>query len=137
MKNKILVIPLMFFAMQTAPSGYANNAKADCVKQISGRLFSDQIVEVCKNANEYTADCVKQISGRLFNDQIVKVCKNTTKDTADCVKQSSGRLLNDQIVEVCKSKVTARGNNRKIEECIRRYIQGGVSEYNAVRQCDR
>jgi hypothetical protein len=140
MKNKILVISLMFFTMQTAPSGYADNTKADCVKEISGRLFTSEIVEVCENANQYTADCVKEISGRLFNSEIVKVCKNTTKDTANCVKQSSGRMFNSQIVEVCKSKVTASGENRRREEyvnCIRKYIQEGMSENTAAKICDR
>jgi hypothetical protein len=117
----------------------ANQYTASCITEASRRLMNSQIVEVCRKANQYTASCVTETSRRLMNSQIVEVCRNSHQDTASCVTEASRRLSSEDSVKLCRSNNSVSQDNPRDEyaNCIKKYINEGLSETTAVKICDR
>lgn len=132
MKFKFIVIALIGISNQPA---YGQDVKSACLREVAGKLFNSEAVEVCKNANEYTVDCVKAASSKLFNSQVVEVCKNTTISTTSCINQTVGRMFNSQVVELCKNNAINR--REEYVSCLRKYMNDGLTESTAAKICDR
>ncbi|WP_017292881.1 hypothetical protein [Geminocystis herdmanii] len=117
----------------------ANQYTASCVTEASRRLMNSEVVEVCRKANQYTASCVTETSRRLMNSQVVEVCRNSNQDTASCVTEASRRLSNEDSVKLCRSNNSIPRDNPRDEfaNCIKKYINEGLSETTAVKICDR
>jgi hypothetical protein len=117
----------------------ANQYTASCVTEASRRLMNSEVVEVCIKANQYTASCVTEASRRLMNSEVVEVCKKSNQYTASCVTETSRRLMNSEVVEVCRSNEPIHKDNPRDEyaNCIKKYINEGLSETTAVKICDR
>lgn len=117
----------------------ANQYTASCVTEASRRLMNSDVVEVCRKANQYTASCVTETSRRLMNSQVVEVCKKANQGTESCVIEASRRLSHEDTVQLCRSNNSASKDNPRDEyaNCIKRYINEGLSETTAVKICDR
>lgn len=117
----------------------ANQYTGSCVTEASRRLMSSEVVAVCKKANQYTASCVTETSRRLMSSQVVEVCRNSSEKTASCITEASRRLSNEDSVKLCRSNNSVHKDNPRDEfaNCIKKYINEGLSETTAVKICDR
>ena len=91
---------------QAQVSTPADVLKENCVKKADDDILSsDQIDQICGNANEYSQNCmVRALQLGMLRDDVATVCENARQDTVDCiVKGRDADKYSEEIADICKT----------------------------------